>query len=369
MNKVKILTISSSGFDVRDGIGTVLYDYFTRFDFKRFEIHLAVAGKYNYEVVKKFEKIGIIIKFLPSRNKEVFKYFNKLIMLIKKEDYDIIYTNGSSALLSIDLLAAKLAGCRCRIVHSHNTKCDHPKLDWILRPLLYTLYTDAFACGKEAGKWLFKNRKFRIVRNGRSVSKYRYNSAIRKKMRIELSIPDGCIAVGHVGNFNEQKNQAFLVDIFSEILKRDSNFKLFLIGDGSKRKALEDIVKENKIESNVIFVGSTDNVPQFLQAMDLMVLPSLYEGLPLVVVEWQLCGLPTLISTAVTNECVFTNLVEFEDLAKGSTVWADHIFNMKKKSFPRDDISIIKNARDTGYDIDKDAIELQNYLIKLVIKQ
>ncbi len=369
MRRIKILTISSSGFDVNDGIGTVLYDYYKRFDLNRFEIHLAVAGKYNRDIVGRFENIGVIPQFLPSRNKEVFKYFYMLMRLIKDEAYDIIYTNGSSALLSIDLLAAKISGCKYRIVHSHNTKCDHAKLDWILRPALYALYTEAFACGNDAGKWLFGNRKFRIIRNGRSISQYKYNIIERDNMRKKLAIPKNCVAIGHVGNFNEQKNQVFLVQLFSELLKKEPNAMLFLIGDGSRRKVVQKITQELKIEKKVVFVGSTENVPQFLQAMDIMVLPSLHEGLPLVVVEWQLAGLPCLVSDSVTKECVFTNLVEFESLENGSASWANHLLKMQSKTFPRDDASIVKNACDAGYDIDTDAIELQKYFLKTVLEQ
>lgn len=369
MKKIKILTISSSGFNINDGIGTVLYDYYKRFDLNRFEVHLAIAGKYNCEIIRKFKNIGVIPKFLSSRNEEVFKYFYDLIKLIRNETYDIVYTNGSSALLSVDLLAAKISGCKCRVVHSHNTKCDHERLDWILRPLMYALYTEAFACGNDAGKWLFKDRKFRVIRNGRSIQQYKYNVNERDRMRKKLAIPEGCVAVGHIGNFNEQKNQAFLVQLFSEVLIKKSNAMLFLIGEGSRHKDVQKITHELGIEKQVVFVGSTDDVPQFLQAMDIMVLPSLHEGLPLVVVEWQLAGLPCLVSDTVTKECVFTNFVEFESLENGSTVWASHLLNMQSKSLTRDDASIAKSARDAGYDIDIDAMELQKYFLKMVLEQ
>jgi len=369
MKKIKILTISSSGFNINDGIGTVLYDYYSRFDLNQFEVHLVVAGKYNCEVISKFENIGVVPQFLPSRNKEVFKYFYNLIQLIKSEKYDIVYTNGSSALLSVDLFAAKISGCKCRVVHSHNTKCDHERLDWLLRPALYALYTDAFACGDDAGKWLFRDRKFRIIRNGRSVQQYKYNAKERDNMRKKLAIPEGCVAVGHVGTFNEQKNQAFLVQVFFELLKKKSNAMLFLIGDGSKRKDVQKTTQELGIEKQVVFVGSTGDVPQFLQAMDTMVLPSLHEGLPLVVVEWQLAGLPCLVSDTVTKECVFTNLVEFESLDNGSAVWANHLLKMQSRAFSRGDAFIAKDARDAGYDIDTDAIELQKYFSKMLLDQ
>ena len=369
MKKIKILTISSSGFNINDGIGTVLYDYYSRFDLNQFEVHLVVAGKYNYEVISKFENIGVVPQFLPSRSKEVFKYFYDLIQLIKSEKYDIVYTNGSSALLSVDLFAAKISGCKCRVVHSHNTKCDHERLDWLLRPALYALYTDAFACGDDAGKWLFKDHKFRVIRNGRSIPQYKYNAKERDNMRKKLAIPEGCVAVGHVGSFNEQKNQAFLVQVFFELLKRKSNAMLFFIGDGSKRKDVQKTTQELGIEKQVVFVGSTGDVPQFLQAMDIMVLPSLHEGLPLVVVEWQLAGLPCLVSDTVTKECVFTNLVEFESLENGSAVWANHLLKMQNQPFPREDASIAKDARNAGYDIDTDAIELQKYFSKMLLDQ
>ena len=367
MKKIKILTISSSGFDVNDGIGTVLYDYYKRFDLNRFELHLVIDGKYNSEVVERFESIEVVPKYLPSRKEELIKYFYALVCLIKEERYDIIYAHGSSALLAIDMLAAAIAGCRCRIVHSHNTKCDHQKMDTLFRPLLYMLYTEAFACGNDAGRWLFKKRPFRVVRNGRSLSQYQYNAHEREEMRKKLAIPEDCLAIGHVGNFNSQKNHIFLIQAFAEILKKKQNVKLFLIGDGRRGKGLQKITQEMEIQEQVIFVGNTNHVSRYLQAMDIMALPSLHEGLPLVVVEWQMAGLPCLVSDAVTREGVFTDLVEFEALENGTIAWADHLLKMQNRSLLRDDPAIVKRAKEAGYDIDADAAELQDYFVEMIL--
>lgn len=369
MKKVKILTVSSSGFNAHDGIGTVLYDYYKRFDLERFELHLAVAGRYKQEFINKFECIGVVPQYLPSRSRNTAQYFFSMIRLIADEKYDVIYVHGSSAILSIDLLAAKLSGCKCRVVHSHNTMCDHKKLDMLLRPILYSLYTEAFACGNDAGRWLFGDRPFQIIRNGRSIPQYRYNAEVRVLQRKKLAINDDCLAIGHVGSFNEQKNQEFLVRVFYELQKKEPNAKLFLIGDGVRRKAVEEAVKKLELQKKVVFLGVTGEVNKILQAMDIMTLPSLYEGLPLVVVEWQLAGLPCLISDCVTRECVFTDLVEFEAVENNSAAWVEHLLSMRKISIARDDLSIVKGARNAGYDIDIDAVELQNLFLKMVPNQ
>lgn len=365
MKKIKALTITSTGLYVNDGISTILYDYFRRFDKEKIELHIVASGRYRKELVDKFEKIGIEIKYLPSRKEKTFLYFGNLVKLIRKERYDAVYVHGSSALLSIELLAAMIAGCPNRIVHCHNTRCDHEKIDTYLRPVFYNLYTDAFACGEDAGKWLFGQRKFTIIRNGRSIETYRFNHLKRETERKKLGLGEECLAIGHVGNFNSQKNQKYLVYVFNELCERKENVKLFFVGDGGLKKQIEKLVDDLKIGDQVVFLGSDSSVSDVLQAMDVMALPSLYEGLPLVAVEWQMAGLPCLISDCVTRECAFTDLVHFEPLESGYISWANKLLSISQKAGKRDDTGIEKEAKAAGFDIDIESEKLQEFFLNL----
>ena len=366
MQKIKILTITTTGLIRKEGISTILLDYFSKFDKSEFKIDLVSFGIYSEELVKEFEDNSISVKFLPHRKKEMFKYMIELGKLIKKEKYEIIYLNGSSALLAIELLVAWLCGCKVRIVHSHNTKCDFKKADKLLRPLFYRLYTHAFSCGQKAGEWLFENKPFTIIKNGRDCAKYKYNVEKRTLMREKFGIDESTFIVGHVGCFNDQKNQTYLVKIFNKLLEFNDNSKLVLVGDGSKIDEVKQLVKDLELEEKVLFLGNVNNVDEVLQMMDVMCLPSLYEGLPLVVVEWQISALPSVISNTVTTECAYTDIVKYMSLNDDEEKWARAIIEMSKVDRKAIMDDVIELTRINGFDINDNAENLQSLLKELV---
>lgn len=360
MRKIKILAISTSGLARKEGISTVILDNFSRFDKDIFELHVIAAGAYSYELVQEFEIAGVAIKCLPSRKASLSLYVKAFIALFKKEKYDALYIHGSSAIMSIELMIAKLCGCKVRVVHSHNTTCDHKKADKLLRPLFYNLYTDAIACGEEAGQWLYGGRPFMILKNGRDVNKYRYNEEKRFEIRSNLGARESEFLVGHVGNFNKQKNQKFALEIFKEILKKNNSAKLYLMGAGTLLEETKSLATEMEIQDKVIFTGSISNVHEMLQAMDVMILPSLHEGLPLVAIEWQIAALPSVISDVVTSECSYSGLVTFMPPAD-EVAWADKIIEVAavdRKHLAEKQVELTKNA---GFDINQNAVELQKF--------
>lgn len=367
MRKIKILITSTSGFTMKEGISTVILDYFSRFNMEIFEPHIVIAGEFDKKLVEELKMAGIAPEFLHSRKKELVFYIRDLFRLFKCGKYDVLYANGSSAIMSIELFVAMLCGCKVRAVHSHNTTCDHKMADMLLRPIFFMLYTDAFACGNEAGKWLFCNRKFIIARNGREISKYVYDEEKRKLMRRRLGIADDCLLVGHVGNFNQQKNQQFVIGVFKELLGIKENAKLFLIGSGHMIDDVKQIANKMGISERVVFTGSLSNVEEMLQAMDVMILPSLYEGFPLVVVEWQLAGLPCIVSENVTQECAFTDLVYFKSLELSYYEWAKSIIDIASVDRENSKAIIIESALKFGYSIEKNATELQRFFEKKVL--
>ena len=224
-------------------------------------------------------------------------------------------------------------------------------------------YTDALACGVEAGRWLFGRKKFKVLQNGRDVEVFSFNQEIRKQMRTQLNLQDE-IAIGHVGGFFEQKNHRFLLQIFKEIVKIEPTAKLYLIGDGPLKETMEKRAKG--ISKNIIFVGTTNRVADYLQAMDGMLLPSLFEGLPLVAVEWQLNGLPCVFSDVITKDCCFTDNVEFLSLEKDPSVWAKELIVMIEKKNNREILSreAVSNADKAGFNIKNNARILRKIYLK-----
>lgn len=365
MKKIKMLTVITTDLRCREGISTIVYDYYKCFDLSCFTLDMVVTPKTNQEIIDRFTDIGVSLKWLPERKKETLSYMLNLKRLIKREKYDAVYIHGSSAIMLIELSVSLLSRCQCRIVHSHNTSCEHKIVDKMLRPFFHKCYTGALACSVEAGKWLFGNHKFDLVKNARDVKKYKFNADKRACIRSKLELSDDILAIGHVGNFNSSKNQAFLILVFAEVLKRYPNAKLFLMGSGDLQSKSEELAKVCGIYDHVCFMGTISNVEEILQALDVMVLPSIYEGLPLVAVEWQMAALPCLISDTVTRECTFTEFVKFKALGDGYEAWAEDILKLKDVC-NRKDIAeqVVTAARKSGFDIETNATTLQNYLKK-----
>lgn len=363
MEKFKILTMTTSGLGKKDGISTVILDYYSYFDKERYQLDIIASGEYNYELVTEFQKIGVNVRCLPSRRVSVIKYIEALSNLLKNEKYDAVYLHGSSAIMSIELILAKIHGVKIRAVHSHNTTCNHKKADKLLRPLFYRNYTVALACGTDAGNWLYGERPFDIIKNGRNVDVYRFNANKRAKIRQQLEVSDNTLLIGHVGNFNEQKNQRYLVSVLKEIVNVNTNVKLFLMGDGATKPTIMNMVAEEQLDGFVVFTGSISNVPDMLQAMDVMLLPSIHEGLPLVVIEWQIAGLPCILSDKVTKECAYTDLVHFLAL-DDPKVWAKQTLTIAVTDRENSSEELLNKTKEYGYDLRENANKLQKYFEK-----
>ena len=365
MSAIKILTINTVGLYM-NGITTVIYDYYSRFT-SEFEVHSITDGANHSDVINKFKIQGIKIHNIPSRKDNTQNYFLSLVKLVKTERFDLVHIHGNSATMAIELMAAKLGGCKIRIAHSHNSTCDHVLLNKFLKPLFHMLYTDAFACGDAAGKWLFGIRGFKIIKNGRDIKRFSFHQEDRAAYRQKLGLREDAIAVGHIGNFNEQKNHAFLINIFRVLHELNSESHLYLAGYGHCESNIRAMVAEFGLNDNVHFMGIMKDVPDLLQAMDIMLLPSLYEGLPLVAVEWQIAGLPCILSDSITTECVFTDFVDFLSLNDSYNTWAVTCMNMvnryRSKRLQNANNALL-SAKENGYDIDTEVVNLMGFYKK-----
>lgn len=359
--KRKILIISTVGL-LYDGITNVVISYLQSMDLSDLEVYVASTIKAEPNIINKIEKLGCQIVDFPSRRSSTLLYFLKLFLFIKKNNIDVVHAHGNSGTLAIEMLAAWLGGCKKRIAHSHNTHCDQIKADRLLRPVFRRLYTVALACGTEAGKWLFEDESFEVLKNGRDIKTYSFKENVRNNVRQEFHIGD-CIAIGHVGGFFPQKNHKFLAKIYHEIVKLCPDAKLFMIGDGPLKLEIEKECED--IRENVIFTGNIERVPDLLQAMDGMVLPSLFEGLPLVVVEWQINGLPCLLSTNVTPECAITENVHFFKLDDSPAKWASEIIAIIERNNRSESAkSAVDLVRRNGFDISESAKVLKKIYMK-----
>lgn len=326
-------------------------------------LHIDLLTPYqssNNEIKNKIESWGGKIYELGLEHKPGQSRFDMgkaLGAFFKENKYDVVHIHsGSISALAIASYVAKKNGINKVIVHSHSAGMNKDNLKHkLLRAYGYMKMRNAVdvycACSKVAGEAKFVksvvNNKLVIINNGVDLNKYSYNPKTRKSIRDELNIDDNTFVLGHVGRFSPPKNHTYLIDIFNDYLKINKNSKLVMIGEGNLLQEAKEHVNKLNIDDKVIFIKNVNNVQDYLQAFDIFVLPSRWEGLPLVGVEAQANGLPILASTNVSKELEITDNVKFLPIDQGTKIWVDEID--KYKNFPRSDTKEIIKSK--GYDI------------------
>ena len=360
MKRIKVLWIMTNGIR-RNGICVSQLDYFKLIDKTRFQIDTVAVHNNTQDMIDEYKKAGCRVFELADRRKNLFKYLKDLKQLLKREKYDIIHVHGSSALMTLELSMAKKCGVPVRIAHSRNTTCDKKTFDKILRPLFYNNVTLALACGEDAGKWLFNKKNYIVFHNGKDLKKYEYNEETRKRIREEYNL-NSKLVFGHVGLFTSQKNHEFLIDVFASIHKHIPNSILLLIGEGALMEHIKEKTVSYGLEKDVLFLGRKSNVEELIQGIDIMLFPSLYEGLPNVVIEWQAAGLPCVISDKITKECSVCNLVKYVPINEGTLPWIEAIdeIDIKAKNRVEDSKIACKSLQDNSFDLGANAKKLED---------
>lgn len=360
---LNVMIIPTNGFGL-DGISSCIMNYYRGFDHRVIKVSLIVPKiiceeNIFYKLEEEFIKNKDSVYKLER--KYILKYIVSIINIIKKNNINIIHIHGSSSLMTIELIAAFLAGVKVRIVHSHNTTCEHKIIHKLLITPFNILSTHRLACGKEAGEWLFNRKEFRVLKNGINIEKFRLNKENRELLREKYQLNGKCV-IGHVGGFNEQKNQKFLIDVFNELKKLNSHYKLICIGDGHTKSEIEKYIKDLELK-DILLLGRRDDVSELLDMVDIMILPSLYEGLPVVAIEWQAKGIPSYVSDNITKEIAFSDHVKFLNLNLGAKKWAE-IINGDNKYLCKYDGQLY--VRNLGYDINENINELIHYYLAAI---
>lgn len=360
----KVLYIATGGLH-RDGITMSELDTLKNMNFTDLEIHIAAVCCDDLEVIKEFEKLHCNVVVLPNRKKMLLSYIIELTKLIKTEKYDVIHVCGSSSLMIIELLIAKNNKVPKRIVHCHNTLNQHGMIDKILRSSFYKTYTKAIACGNDAGRFLFGNNKFDIFYNGRDLEKFKFNKENRNNFRKKYKWDDK-IVIGHVGGFNEQKNQIFALNVFEKLSKENDKYRLCLVGSGKNFDFIRNEIKKRNLADKIVLTGNVNNVNELINAFDLMVLPSKYEGLPMVLVEWEANGLLSIVSDKVTTEAnINESVINLGIEEENQKLWINEIEKVNSNDWreekSKQNIKILINK---GFDIKKCSERLRNLYIQ-----
>lgn len=289
-----------------------------------FLLHRPTKGAYDDEI----EALGGRIYRIRRQNPLDLRYWAALDEFFAEHPYKAVWVQ-LDCMSAEPLSAAARHGAVVRVAHSHNSRQDKDlkyPLKMLCKPFIKRYATDLFACGEEAGRWMFGTDDFKTVRNCIDVDAYAFDSVVRSEVRHELGIFDAVPVVGHVGRFDAVKNHAFILDIFASLTKRHPGAMLLLAGDGPLRPEMEKRATELGIADSVKFLGVRSDVPRLMQAMDCFVMPSLYEGLPMVLVEAQAAGLPCLISDVIPCDCdIEGGSVERENLKSCAVVWVSRI--------------------------------------------
>ena len=324
--KVLIVNTVNTGFT---GITSVIMNY-VRKTYTSVQYDFVLCGKVDSGFIEALKRFGENVFQPPcSRGKKPLNYSFWLRKLIEENNYDVIHVHGNSGTMFFDIHAAKKAGVPIRITHSHSTSCKHMVAHNILRPILNRELTHAIACSDMAGKWLF-TRDYAVLPNGIDVEKFAFSQAVRDEYRKKLGLEDKLV-IGHIGYMDTEKNHMFLLRVFADLVKSQPDAMLLLIGDGRLRTEIESYIKELQLENYVQVLGKRGDVAQLYQCMDVFVLPSLFEGLPVTLVEAQAAGLPCVVSDTVTRQVNITNNIEYVGIQDANiTDWVEQIVNSAK---------------------------------------
>jgi len=359
---MKVLVVNTVPFD-KNGITSVILNYYKKMTKDIEQIDFIAINDLADEYKELFKQNGSQSFVIRNRKRNPLNYVIKLFGILRKNKYDIIHVHGNSTLVVIELFTAFLAGVRVRIAHSHNTTCDFQKLNAFLRPLFNAMYTHGLACGKEAGVWMFQDKPFTVIHNGIDLEMFKFNEEVRKQIRQEENISDTTYVIGHIGGFVYQKNHAFLIEVVKKLTSEMTNFKVMCLGDGPLRGRIEEEATKSNVLDYISFLGNKAEVYKYYNAFDLFVLPSHFEGLPVVMVEAQANNLELLVSDTITKDAQIGSCVSYIPLEVDQWVYSI------KEAFGKRLITQVRNQKestfnklkDSRFDIDINASQLVNY--------
>jgi len=353
------------------GIQTTLINIMKKIDRKKVVFDFLVEIDPDGDYAEEIKKLGGHIYCVTPRKKSLYRNKKELNEFFKThKEYNIVHMHVSSLTYITPLQVAKKHHVPVRIVHSRNTRQGGSKFHKFIHAynklFIKNIATHYFACSDLAGEWLYPKKllsheNYRIINNGIDTKKFEYNEDVRNKMRQELSCGNNTCFVC-VGRLHHQKNHMFLLDVFKEINDKKKNTKLYLVGEGSLRDKIEARIKELNLVNKVVLLGNKTNINEILQAMDMFLMTSFYEGLPGSVIEAQGSGLPCIISDSITKLVKVTDLVTFISLKENPTKWKEIILkklkNTKRRS-TRDELT------KKGFDMTGISKELQEFYLKI----
>lgn len=321
------------------GAETFLMKLYRSIDKEKYQFDFIVSKKEKGFYDDEITKLGGKIYYVPPKSKHPLKSFLEIKRIVHDNKYLSVLRTSQQSLANIDLIAAYCGGARKLIYRASNASITGNGLKKLINRMFRFLNIIVpnvkIAPSTLAAQYVFGNRcvnkgKVHIIHNAINYDKFAFNNDIRKQIRKELHVTNKNV-YGHVGRFNIQKNHKFLIEVFNEIQKKDSKAVLILIGEGELKDSILEYTKKLGIENKVKFLGVKENVNEYLMAMDKLIFPSFFEGMPNVLIESEASALPSYVSDTITKEAKITKYVKYISLDKTSKEWADIIIRSNIK--------------------------------------
>lgn len=339
MKKYKVLMLLST-YGVASGVNTFAMNYLRGFNHENVEVDFAVYFERESPYIAEIKSYGGKTYVLPPV-KSILFHSGECRRILRDGKYDIIHDNSLVLTIPI-MIAAKLERIPVRILHSHATELGET---WqkkirnkLLLPLLKLSATDYLACSNAAGKAMFGTMPFTIVPNVVQANSLVFDQAKRNEKRNKMGVSCKRV-IATVGRAAMQKNPFFALDVIKILSKTEDDIVFWWIGNGSLEKEMKEYANQIGVGEYFVFLGKRSDVVELYQAMDVFFLPSLFEGLPLTGVEAQAMGLPMVVSDTVTDEMVFTDLVDYVSLNESAEVWAKHLKRLLARKVDRESYS------------------------------
>ncbi len=357
---MRILYING-GLMHRNGTEAFMMNYYRHFDRSRLQIDFVVHGDGEGEYDDEIRLLGGEIFHVPVKSRHPFAYAPALRQIFAR-GYSVVHTH-TDAMGAWILKIAKECGVPVRIAHSHNTShaTKNPlkyALNEYARKNIAKYATHCFACSQKAGEWLFGEHPFTVIRNAIDLKKFSFRPSVREEVRAELGLNASDFVIGHVGRFALQKNHVFLLEAFRAYAAEDKRAKLLLVGDGELQGEMRERAADYGLSDRVLFSGVRADMDRLYNAMDVFVLPSLFEGLPVVGLEAQANGLEAFFSENVSRETgIAQEGVRFLPLK--TETWVQALRGVS--SVRRDNAPALRAA---GYDIETESARLQDFYLQ-----
>lgn len=337
------------------GAETFMMKLFRNIDKEKFVFDFCSQSSIHGIYEEEIKSLGGKVYHIPPKTKNIIKNFLLIRKLVKENKYKYVIRPGNHALSTLELIAAKLGGAKVLAMRATSASTGSKKSLAVHK--LFCFLTKVvpnvkIAPSAKASLFVFGKKqtnagKVHILKNGIDAGQYVFSEEKRKKVRSQFGIQENAFVIGHVGRFTKVKNHTFIVNVFSEILKMQPHAVLLLVGTGELQEEIKEKVKELGIENNVLFAGHRKDVAEILSAFDTLIFPSIYEGMPNVVIEAQTAGLKCFVSDSITKEVDITGLVTFLSIEGKAAGWAEEI--LENKDYDRKDMTFaVQNA---GYDI------------------